>query len=115
MGNKLPPVSGRQLHPFKPAGIYASSHPEEKSRPKKPGIYWEDPKPTRVRMVATHDWRPSDSVKHWVAQPDPKRERSLGERERHEEHPLTKISRKLPAKLPVLTFSPMRRRKHELP
>lgn len=101
-GGAVPPVAA-------PAGVYASQHPEERTKRKRPGIYYVDPRPTRIRMEATHDVRADDKLTGWLKEPDPEPVKHVRHKRGYRVHPLTSISQKLPAKLPVLTFCPKTR------
>lgn len=103
LGNRTAPAP-------KPMGMHATQHPAEKTKRKKPGIHWIEPRPSRVQLLASRNWK-SEDAKDWVMQPDSKPVKTLQHKRGHRPNPVAEIARKTVHKLPVLTFCPKTRRR----
>src|SRR5688572_20182978 len=89
---------GKQTAPqAQPMGIYATQHPEEKTKRKRPGIYYVSPRPSGYRIEAASNWS-ADNTKQWVREADAKPAKTPRHKRGHRTNPLAEIARKMPAK-----------------
>jgi hypothetical protein len=95
----------------KPAGMFATVNPELKTKLKKQATLAIYPNPRPFTIDGGDEWNLHGRLRKWFKTPDPKPKPTCRIERKKRTNPLGAISKKLPAKLPVLTFDPKTRRR----